>query len=164
MISVIIARNDSQLVDSLRKTWRVHPAIRSHRLTQFARKMLIYQDHLIYLRLVIYEGVIQRDFGRYFKAAQCARPFTLWKQAGPFSLVFFTYLILSKNRDLESTWPKMHSVYFKILNGCSIVLVKVKSKIMLSRSGKVVKISNREITWNTIVEISSSHILSLLIL
>lgn len=58
----------------------------------------------------------------------------------------------------------MHSVYFKILNGCSIVLVKVKSKIMLSRSGKVVKISNREITWNTIVEISSSHILSLLIL
>lgn len=58
----------------------------------------------------------------------------------------------------------MHSVYFKILNGCSIVLVKVKSKIMLSRSGKIVKISNREITWNTIVEISSSHILSLLIL
>lgn len=58
----------------------------------------------------------------------------------------------------------MHSVYFKILNGCSIVLVKVKSKIMLSRSGKIVKISNREITWNTIVKISSSHILSLLIL
>lgn len=58
----------------------------------------------------------------------------------------------------------MHSVYFKILNGCSIVLVKVKSKIMLSRSEKVVKISNREITWSAIVEISSSHNLFLMIL
>lgn len=47
--------------------------IRFHRLTQFACKMPIYKDHLIYLSQVIYEGVIQRDFGRYFKPAPCAR-------------------------------------------------------------------------------------------
>lgn len=37
-------------------------------------------------------------------------PLALWKQGGPFSLVFFTYLILGKNRDLGNTWPKMHGV------------------------------------------------------